>query len=348
MADPDSQLQVDPDDLEDLYEHFHLTVDRGQALLRLDRYLVSKLESTSRHRIQLATEAGYVLVNGVAAKNNYRVKPLDDIRIVLPYQRRECTIVAQDIPLNIPYEDDDLLIVNKPAGLTVHPGHGNYTGTMINALAWHFGIRGNVEGQDVRMGVLVHRIDKDTSGLLVVAKTEEAQFKLAKQFFDHSVNRLYTALVWGNLEADSGTITGNIGRHPNDRLRFKVYDDPTKGKHAVTHYRVLERFGYVTLVECKLETGRTHQIRVHFEHIGHPLFNDARYGGDRIRQGTQFSKYKQFVENCFDILPRQALHARTLGFIHPHTGKAISFEAPLPSEFTRVLEKWRAYHDTSI
>lgn len=327
----------------DLFEHFHLLVDKGQAPLRLDKFLTSRLESTSRNRIQLASAAGYILVNGKPSKNNYQVKPLDDIRIMLPYERRECRIEAEDIPLNLAYEDDDLLVVNKPAGLTVHPGHGNYTGTLINALAFHMGLRGVVESKDNRMGMLVHRIDKDTSGLLVVAKTDEAQFFLAKQFFNHTVKRCYQALVWGDLAQDEGTIEGNIGRHPNDRLRFCVFSDEKAGKHAVTHYRVLERFGYVTLVECRLETGRTHQIRVHMEHIGHPLFNDARYGGDRIRQGTQFTKYKQFVENCFDLMPRQALHAQTLGFIHPTTRKELFLEAPLPQDFVSVLEKWRTY-----
>ncbi len=331
----------------ELFEHYHLSVDKGQDLLRIDRYLTDHLESTSRNRVQMACDAGYVLVNDKPVKNNYRVKPLDQIRILLPYERREFQIMAEDIPLDIPYEDDDVLLVNKPAGLTVHPGHGNYTGTLLNGLAWHFGSRGVVEANDNRMGVLVHRIDKDTSGLLVIAKSDVAQFRLAKQFFNHTVKRQYLALVWGNVKEDAGTITGNIGRDPSDRLRFCVTDG-NSGKPAVTHYTVLERFGYVTLVECRLETGRTHQIRVHMSHIGHPLFNDARYGGNRICQGTQFSKYRQFVENCFALMPRQALHARTLGFVHPSTGKEVFFETPLPADFQSVLEKWRQYAAASI
>ncbi len=328
---------------QELFEHFHLTVDKGQALLRVDKFLVSKMESTSRNRIQLAADSGYVFVNDRPVKSNYRVKPLDEVRIMLPFERREFSIIAEDIPLDIVCEDDDILIVNKPAGLTVHPGHGNYTGTLINALAWYFGVRGVLETEDNRMGVLVHRIDKDTSGLLVIAKSDEAQFRLSKQFFDHTVSRKYVALVWGDMEQDEGTIEGNIGRHPGDRLRFKVFPDGKSGKPAITHYKVLERFGYVTLVECRLETGRTHQIRVHMEHIGHPLFNDPRYGGDRIRCGTQFTKYKQFIDNCFALLPGQALHARTLGFVHPHTREEVFFEVQPPAGFRELTDKWRRY-----
>ena len=330
-------------DEQELFEHFHITVDKGQSPLRIDKFLASKLEATSRNRIQLAAESQYILVNGIPVKNNYKVRPLDDIRIMLPYEKREFKLIAEDIPLDIVFEDSDILVINKPAGLTVHPGHGNYTGTLLNALAWHFGERGTVNTDDSRMGVLVHRIDKDTSGLLVVAKSEEAQFRLARQFFDHSVDRVYHALVWGDMEDDEGTITGDIARHPSDRLRFSVCAEGKTGKHAVTHYRVLERFGYVTLVECRLETGRTHQIRVHMEHAGHPLFGDARYGGDRIRKGTRFTKYKQFIDNCFEIMPRQALHAMTLGFVHPRSREKIDFRAPLPEDFEKVLEKWRKY-----
>lgn len=328
---------------QELFEHFHLVVDKGQAPLRIDRFLTSKLEATSRNRIQLAAEADYILVNSLPVKSNYKVKPLDDIRIMLPYEKREFRLIAEDIPLDIVFEDQDILVVNKPAGMTVHPGHGNYTGTLLNGLAWHFGERGTVQTDDSRMGVLVHRIDKDTSGLLVVAKSEEAQFRLARQFFDHTIERVYTALVWGDVENDKGTVTGNIARHPSDRLRFRVCPGDQDGKHAVTHYNVLERFGYVTLLECRLETGRTHQIRVHMEHIGHPLFGDPRYGGNRIRKGTRYTKYKQFVDNCFQILPRQALHAKTLGFIHPRSRREIHFEAPLPEDIIQVLDKWRKY-----
>ena len=328
---------------QELFEHFHLTVDKGQALLRVDKFLVSKMESTSRNRIQLAADSGYIFVNDRPVKSNYRVKPLDEVRIMLPFERREFRIIAEPIPLDIVFEDSDILIVNKPAGLTVHPGHGNYTGTLINGLAWYFGVRGVLETEDGRMGVLVHRIDKDTSGLLVIARSDEAQFRLARQFFDHTVSRKYMALVWGDMEQDEGTIEGNIGRHPGDRLRFKVFPDGKSGKPAITHYKVLERFGYVTLVECRLETGRTHQIRVHMEYIGHPLFNDPRYGGDRIRCGTQFTKYKQFIDNCFALLPGQALHARTLGFVHPHTRKEVFFEIPPPARFEELTDKWRRY-----
>ncbi|HPW77792.1 MAG: Ribosomal large subunit pseudouridine synthase D [Bacteroidetes bacterium ADurb.Bin037] len=330
-------------DEQELFEHFHVVVDKGQSPLRIDKFLTSKLEATSRNRIQLAAESEYILVNGIPVKNNYKVKPLDDIRIMLPFEKREFSLIAEEIPLDILFEDQDILVVNKPAGLTVHPGHGNYSGTLLNGLAWHFGQRGTVNTDDSRMGVLVHRIDKDTSGLLVVAKSEAAQFRLSRQFSEYTVERIYLALVWGDPENDRGTITGDIARHPSDRLRFRVCPPEQEGKHAVTHYKVLERFGYVTLLECRLETGRTHQIRVHLEHIDHPLFGDVRYGGDRIRKGTHYTKYKQFVDNCLDILPRQALHAKTLGFIHPGTGNKVQFEAPLPEDFSKVLEKWRRY-----
>lgn len=355
-----------------LFEHFRFVVDKGQSLMRADKYLSSHMESTSRNRIQLAIDAGYVMANGKVIKSNYKVKPLDILTIAFPYRRHESEIKPENIPLDIVYEDDALLVVNKPAGLVVHPGHGHFSGTLINALAYHLNLGtrpmkqrfGSVTGSgaangssaaaeempegcrfnrgeaDERMGVLVHRIDMNTSGLLVVAKSEYAQIQLAKQFFHHTIERKYVALVWGNMESDSGTIVGNIARDPNDRLRYRVVEDGS-GKHAVTHYRVLERFGYVTLVECQLETGRTHQIRVHMNHIGHPLFNDERYGGDRIRKGTLYTKYKQFIENCFEVMPRHALHAKTLGFEHPITGKHIFLESALPDDFTAVIEKWR-------
>ena len=328
---------------EQLFEHYRFVVDKGQAPLRIDRYIVSKMEQTSRHRIQLALEAQYVRVNERPGKANYKVKPGDTITIMLPYQRRGFEVHPEPIPLNIVYEDDDLLIVNKPAGMVVHPGFGHFSGTLINALAFHLGISQDADATDERMGVLVHRIDKDTSGLLVVAKNEISQLKLAGQFFEHSIKRTYWALVWGNVADDAGTIEGNIGRDPNDRMRFKVFEDGSQGKTAITHYRVLERFGYTTLVECNLETGRTHQIRVHMNYIGHPLFNDDRYGGDRVLKGPIYAKYKQFIDNCFQIMPRQALHAKTLGFIHPGTHKEIFFDSDIPADFTALLEKWRSY-----
>lgn len=326
-----------------MFEHFRLNVDVGQTPMRIDKYMSTHLEDTSRHRIQLAIKEGYVKLNEKTAKANAIVRPGDLIRFIMPYQRRGMEILPEDIPLNIVYEDDDLLVVNKPAGMVVHPGHGHFSGTLVNALASHLGLKQDADADDERMGVLVHRIDKDTSGLLVVAKNDESQLKLAKQFFEHSIERRYVAVVWGNLKDDEGTIDTTIGRDPNDRLRFKVYSDPEKGKRAVTHFKVLERFGYVTVVECRLETGRTHQIRVHLSSIGHPLFNDERYGGSEIRKGTIYSKYKQFINNCFQICPRQALHAKTLGFVHPSTKKWMSFDSELPEDMGALIEKWRKY-----
>lgn len=339
----EADIQADGDEEQGMFEHFRFEVDKGQSLLRIDKYLTLHLTQTSRHRIQLAISAGYVRVNDVVVKANYKVKPLDVITIMMPYERRGFEVVPEDIPLDIVYEDDDLLVVNKPAGLVVHPGHGHFSGTLVNALAYHLGITPDEDAGDERMGVLVHRIDKDTSGLLVVAKNDEAQLKLAKQFFDHTIERKYVAIVWGNIEEDEGTIEGNIGRDPNDRLRFRVFQEEERGRHAVTHFRVLERFGYVTLVECVLETGRTHQIRVHMNYIGHPLFNDSLYGGDRILKGPLYAKYKQFIDNCFELLPRQALHAKTLGFVHPRTGKQIRFDSEIPSDMQALIEKWRKY-----
>ena len=344
MSDEErADLLPEEDEQQEMYEHFRLEADRGQSPLRIDKYLADHLQDTSRHRVQLAIDAEYVRVNGQVVKASYKVRPLDVITLVMPYQRRGVEIKPEPIPLDIVYEDDDLLVVNKPAGLVVHPGHGNYSGTLVNALAYYLG-RESVPGEtDERLGLLVHRIDKDTSGLLVVAKTDAAQIDLARQFFRHTIERRYWALVWGNIAEDEGTIDAPIGRDPNDRLRFKVCADETQGKHAVTHFRVLERLGYVTLVECVLETGRTHQIRVHMNHIGHPLFNDARYGGDRILKGTLYAKYKQFIDNCFAICPRQALHAKTLGFIHPTTKKKISLDSEIPSDMSALLGKWRRY-----
>ena len=336
--------QAAEDEEQGMFEHFRLNVDKGQAPIRIDKYMAAHMEDTSRHRIQVAIKEGYVRINDKLAKANVIVRPEDVIRFVMPYRRRGLEILPQDIPLDIVYEDDDLLVVNKPAGMVVHPGHGHFESTLINALAFHLGISQGPEAEDERMGILVHRIDKDTSGLLVVAKKDDAQLNLAKQFFDHSIDRRYNAIVWGNVREDEGTIDANIGRDPNDRLRYRVYQDPEKGKHAVTHYRVLERFGFVTLIECKLETGRTHQIRVHLSSIGHPLFNDERYGGAEIRKGTIYSKYRQFIENCFKICPRQALHARTLGFVHPSTKQWIQFDSPLPDDMIQLLAKWRKYY----
>lgn len=338
MAETEEDLQ----EIQEMFEHFRFVVDKGQTPLRIDKYLSTHMENTSRHRIQLAIKQEYIRVNDRVVKANYIAKPGDVITLVMPFEKHEYEIRPENIPLNVVYEDEDVLVINKPAGLVVHPGHGHFSGTLLNALAWHLGIDGK-DSCDDRLGILVHRIDKDTSGLLVIAKNDEAQLVLAKQFFDHSIERRYIAIVWGNIKEDSGTITGNIGRDPNDRLRFKVFKDGTNGKHAVTHYKVLERFGYVTVVECRLETGRTHQIRVHFNYIGHPLFNDERYGGDQIKEGTIYSKYRQFIENCFKILPRQALHAKTLGFIHPRTGKPMSFDSPLPEDMTALIDKWRRY-----
>ncbi len=332
------------DEEQGMFEHFRLNVDAGQTPMRVDKYMACHLEDTSRHRVQCAIKQGYVLVNDKVAKANLIIRPNDVIRFVMPYRRRGVEVKPEDIPLDIVYEDDDVLIVNKPAGMVVHPGHGHYEGTLINALSFHLGISQGPDAEDERMGILVHRIDKDTSGLLVVAKNDEAQLNLAKQFFDHSIERKYVAVVWGDIKEDEGTIDGNIGRDPNDRLRFKVFPgDDEKGKRAVTHFKVLERFGYVTVVECRLETGRTHQIRVHFSWIGHPLFNDERYGGSEIRKGTIYTKYRQFIQNCFEICPRQALHAQTLGFVHPRTGKWIQFGSPIPEDMDSMIAKWRGY-----
>ncbi len=344
--DPDDAADMadiaEGDAADELYEHFAITVDRGQSMLRLDKFLVDRMEHCSRNRIQTAADNGNILVNGVAAKSSYKVKPLDRITLVMPYPKREVEIIPENIPLDIKYEDDDIIIVDKAAGMVVHPGCGNYSGTLVNALTYHLRDLPMFQEGDMRAG-LVHRIDKDTSGLLVVAKNERAHARLAKQFFDHTIHRRYMALVWGDFPDDEGTITGNIGRSPRDRLQMYVFADGSDGKHAVTHYKVLRRYGYVTLVECRLETGRTHQIRVHMAWQGHPLFNDARYGGDRILKGTTFNKYRQFIENCFSLLPRQALHARSLGFVHPSTGREVMFESELPDDMKAVLAKWDAY-----
>ncbi len=326
---------------QDLYEHLRVVVDKGQSLLRIDKFLMHRIENASRNRVQNAIDAGSVLVNEKPVKASYKVKPLDVISVVLPHPPRDTEVYPENIPLDIVYEDDDVIIVNKPAGLVVHPGYNNYTGTLVNGLVYHFRQLPQLPGNDGRPG-LVHRIDKDTSGLLLISKNERSMTYLARQFFDHSISRKYQALVWGDLKED-GTVTGYIGRSARDRKVMAIYDDESKGKWAVTHYKVIKRFNYVTLIECQLETGRTHQIRAHMKHLGHPLFNDSTYGGDKIVKGTVFSKYRQFIENCFEIIPRQALHARSLGFIHPSTKKYIHFESELPADFRAVLEKWERY-----
>ncbi|WP_068597719.1 RluA family pseudouridine synthase [Vaginella massiliensis] len=325
-----------------LYEHFAITVGKGQSLLRIDKFLMTRIENATRNKIQQAAENGNILVNNLPVKSNYKVKPDDHIQIMLENPPREHEIIPENIPLTIVYEDDQVVVIDKPAGLVVHPGHGNYTGTLVNALRYHFENLPSLSAELERPG-LVHRIDKDTSGLLVIAKTEHAMNHLANQFANHTTERLYNALVWGNVAEEKGTITGHIGRHLKDRLQMAVFEDGSQGKHAVTHFTVLERLSYVTFVQCQLETGRTHQIRTHFKHIGHPLFNDARYGGDRILKGTTFTKYRQFVENCFATCPRQALHARTLGFTHPTTEERMHFESPLPQDMVQLLERWRNY-----
>ncbi len=322
------------------HEHYKFVASEGQEPLRVDKFLMNFIENASRNKIQQAAKNGHILVNEIAVKPNYKVKAKDEVRVVFAYAPREGTIEPEDIPLDIVYEDDDVLVVNKPVGMVVHPGHGNYTGTLVNALMHH---TANLPNNSNERPGLVHRIDKDTSGLLVVAKTEKAMTSLSQQFFDRTTERRYYALAWGNIEQDNGTIEGHIGRSLKNRLIMDVFPEGDYGKHAVTHFTVLERFLYVTLVECKLETGRTHQIRAHFKHIGHPLFNDERYGGDKVLKGTTFTKYKQFVQNCFKTIPRQALHAKTLGFIHPITGKKLHFESDLPKDFIEVLKKWRSY-----
>ena len=332
------------DDGRELYEHFRFVADKGQQMLRVDKFLVARMEKTSRNRIQQAADAGCIIVNGKPVKSSYRVKPDDLVQMVMVRPRYEFEIIAEDIPLDIVYEDDTVLVVNKPAGLVVHPGHGNYHGTLVNALAWHFRDNPDYDVSDPRLG-LVHRIDKDTSGLLVVAKTPEAKTHLGNQFFHKTTKREYVAVIWGEFPEKSGTITGNIARNPRNKLQMAVFDDPTVGKHAVTHYEQIESFGYVSVVKCVLETGRTHQIRVHMQSKGHPLFNDARYGGDRILKGTTFAKYTRFVENCFAVCPRQALHARTLGFVHPATGRQMDFECPVPDDMTALIERWRQYRN---
>ena len=329
-------------DQQELFEHHRFVVDPGQSLLRIDKYLSTRMESTSRTRIQNAANAGNILVKNSPVKPNYKVKPGDIVQIVLPNPPREIELIPENIPVNIVYEDDDVLVVNKEPGMVVHPAYGNYTGTLVNALMYHFRDLPLFSTGEARPG-LVHRIDKNTSGILVIAKNELSLNRLSRQFFERTTDRKYQALVWGTPDPSEGTITGHVGRNLKDRKIMQVFEDGSEGKPAITHYRVLENLGYISLVECKLETGRTHQIRVHFSHIRHPLFNDEEYGGDQILKGTTFTKYQQFIRNCFKILPRQALHAKSLAFDHPVTGKRLYFESPLPDDMVQVIDKWRKY-----
>jgi len=325
---------------EELFEHFNIVASKGQEPLRVDKFLMNFIENATRNKIQQSAKSGHIWVNENIVKQNYKVKAGDEVKVLFEHPPHENLLVPEDIPLDIVYEDEVLLVVNKPAGMVVHPGHGNYSGTLINALLHH--IKNLPVNSNERPG-LVHRIDKDTSGLLVVAKTEAAMTHLAKQFFDKTSEREYVAIVWGNMEQDEGTVEGHIARHPKNRLQMQVFPEGDHGKEAVTHYKVLERLGYLTLVSCKLETGRTHQIRVHMKYIGHTLFNDERYGGDKILKGTTFTKYKQFVENAFKVLPRQALHAKTLGFVHPVSRKKMRFDSEIPEDMADCIEKWRHY-----
>lgn len=348
MRDLEDEIEESLDDLEplsdraELFEHFRVVADKGQSLLRVDKFLFDHLEHSSRNRIQKAAEAGMVMCNGHPVKSNYKVKPLDVITVMMDRPRYSSEIEAEDIPLDVVYEDDCLMVVNKPAGLVVHPGCGNFHGTLVNAVAWHLRDNPDYDPNSPQVG-LVHRIDKDTSGLLVVAKTPDAKTCLGKQFFNKTTKRAYQALVWGIPDSSEGTVESQITRNPKDRLQMAVSFDSEVGKHAVTHYTVLERFGYTSLVECRLETGRTHQIRVHMKHIGHPLFSDERYGGDQILKGTTASHYRQFIQKCFEVCPRQALHAKTLGFVHPVSGKEMFFTSELPADMTKLLDMWREY-----
>lgn len=343
LLDDEQTLEKEPSGDGQLFEHWRIEVDAGQAAVRIDKYLAEHMQHSSRSRIQAAADAGFIFVNNRPVKSNYKVRPGDVITLMLGRPRHDNTIHAEDIPLDIVYEDDQLMVVNKPAGMVVHPGAGNFNGTLINAVAWHLKDLKSFDPNDPAVG-LVHRIDKDTSGLLVVAKTPEAKTSLGKQFYNKTTHRRYNALVWGNLTEDEGRIEGNIARDPHDRLRMTVYPPESGiGKEAVTHWRVLERYGYTTLVECVLETGRTHQIRAHMRHIGHPLFCDERYGGTEILRGQRSSTYKAFIENCFRICPRQALHAKTLGFVHPVTGQQMDFDSAWPEDFASLIDKWRNY-----
>lgn len=350
MQEEDLAFEQD-NEQDELYEHFRLEVTKGQELIRIDKFLVNRIENVTRTKIQNAADAGNILVNGKPVKSNYRIKPLDVITIVMAHPPREKELIPENIPINIVYEDEEVVLVNKEPGMVVHPGFGNYSGTLLNALVYHFKNLPSHKGKkaehdELRPG-LVHRIDKNTSGIVILAKSEYSLAHLAKQFFEKTTKRTYVALVWGDLKNDRGTIIGHVGRDLKDRKKMAVFSDGSHGKHAITHYKVLERFGYVTLVECNLETGRTHQIRVHFKHIGHPLFNDDTYGGNKILKGNNTTKYKQFIENCFDLMPRHALHAKSLGFIHPVTKKEMFFDSELPHDMLQVIEKWRNYTKTN-
>jgi 23S rRNA pseudouridine1911/1915/1917 synthase len=340
MEENKNPLGQEIQSIDSLYEHYAFIVDPGQSPLRVDKFLMSRIENVTRNKIQQSAKEGSIYVNDLIVKSNYKVKGHDKIKVLFAHPPYENLLVAEDITLDIVYEDDVLVVVNKAAGLVVHPGHGNYSGTLLNGLLHHF--KQLPKNSNNRPG-LVHRIDKDTSGLLVVAKTEQAMTHLSKQFFDKTSERKYLALVWGDVKEDKGSIEGAIGRHPKNRLQMTVFEDNSEGKEAITHFKVLERFGYVTLIECQLETGRTHQIRAHLKFIGHTLFNDKRYGGEKILKGTSFTKYRQFVDNCFKLLPRQALHAKTLGFIHPETGEKMQYDSPIPDDFNSAIGKWRQY-----
>lgn len=342
IFDQDEELQDEETQGQEMFEHHRIEADQGQTPLRIDKFLMTRLPNASRTKIQEAADSGNILVDDKPVKSNYRVKPGDIISVVMTYPKRDIEIIPENIPLNIVYEDDQLMVINKPAGMVVHPAYGHYSGTLVNALAWHLKDNPLFQGDDFRPG-LVHRIDKDTSGLLVIAKTEEAKTHLALQFFNKTSDRKYMAVCWGNLDEPEGTITGNIGRHTVNRKVMAIFPDGSQGKHAVTHYKVIEKLGYVNVVECVLETGRTHQIRAHFKYIKHPLFNDKEYGGNEILKGTTYTKYKQFINNCFALCPRQALHAKTLGFVHPTTNEYMSFDSEVPEDMRQLIEKWRGY-----
>ncbi len=349
MQDDLQKENVETNDSNDeLYERFNITIDKGQEPLRIDKFLMQRIEGATRNKLQQAIHLGLVLVNGKEIRPNYKIKPLDSVIVYSDMSPEDTDVVPEKLDLNIAFEDDDIMIINKPAGMVVHPGSGNYSGTLLNGIAWYLQQQNPAVSEDIlpRFG-LVHRIDKNTSGLLVLAKSDKAMRVLAKQFFDHTVKRQYVALVWGDVKNDTGTIRAHVGRHLRFRKLFEAYPEGDHGKEAVTHYRVIERLGYVTVVECVLETGRTHQIRVHMKYLGHPLFNDDFYGGDKIVKGTVYAKYKQFVENCFQLCTRQALHAKTLGFIHPSTGNEIFFDTELPDDISNVIDKWRKYSTTT-
>jgi 23S rRNA pseudouridine1911/1915/1917 synthase len=347
-ASEEEELQdISQSQEDELYIHHHFVVDKGQQPLRIDVFLTNKITNATRNKVQQAAESGLITVNDKVIKQNYKVKPGDVVKVLMPHPKATYDLTPENIPLDIVYEDDDVILVNKPAGMVVHPGSGNYSGTLVNALSYHFQQLPNLKGNENRPG-LVHRIDKNTSGLLIIAKTEFAMAHLAKQFYYHTINRKYIALVWGTFDKSEGTIIGNIGRNKRYRMMMDVYPDGDEGKEAITHYKVIQKFTYTTLLECKLETGRTHQIRVHMKHIGHPIFNDETYGGDRIVKGTVYSRYKQFVENCFAAIPRHALHAASLGFIHPRNGEYMYFEVPIPADMQAVIDKWQnfSHHST--